>query len=722
MTRNLLARVALLVALSPAALFAAELGVYRWEAPAAPANVDAWEIWLGRPVQLAEAFEARDTWDNIDGAAWQLGPWSQWVRAKPGRNLVLAVPMLPETPVDTSLDKCAAGQYDPYWRNLANELAYYGLHWAYLRLGWEMDGTWYRWGAPKGSGREAAFAGCFRRIVQTMRAAQPANQWKFVWNPTATWTDPAWLTATWPGDAYVDVVGIDLYDQTWAPNTYPYPNPCDSACRLARQQTAWNTHAWYLQTMRNFALARGKQFAIPEWGLVARPDGHGGGDNPYYIQKMYEFISDPANAVQFHVLFDVRAPEADYHISGLDQPTLFPQGAAKFRQLFGPTTATTTPTAPSTTTTPSTTTATALPAPGTGTTEIWFKSPSNGATVSGVLQQGSCYVAGRGVSRVEFFLDATRLNTDSNVADGMSCVLDTTKFANGKHQLKAVAYGSTGAAYTEIVSINISNASTSTTTPTTSTTTTSPSTSTTTTAPTTSTTTTAPTTSTTTTTSTPLPTPMTGTLEVWFKSPLSGATVSGVLQGNTCYVAGRGVSRIEFFLDATLLNTDSNVADGMSCVLDTTKFANGKHQLKAVAYSSTGASYIDTTTINISNTTTTTTAPPPTTTTTTTTTTSSALPAPTAGTLEVWFKTPLSGATVSGVLQGDKCYVAGRGVSRVEFFLGSTRLNTDSNVGDGMSCVLDTTRFANNTYYLRAIAYDSSGRSYTEQVRITIRN
>ena len=667
---------ALFLALSCAGVGAAELGVYRWDAPGGPANVDAFEAWLGRPVQLAEAFEARDNWDNIDGAAWQLGPWSQWVRAKAGRNLVLGVPMLPEI-AGVSLASCAAGQYDQYWRNLANELAVYGLHWAYLRLGWEMDGNWYPWGAPQGSGREAAFAGCFRRIVQTMRAAQPANQWKFVWNPTATWSDPAYLTATWPGDAYVDVVGIDLYDQSWAPNTYPYPSTCDSACRLVRQQTAWTNHAWYLQTIRTFALARGKPLSIPEWGLYTRSDGHGGGDNPFYIEKMHQFINDPANSVLFHVYFDVNAPDGDHHISGRDQPSAFPLGAAKFRELFGPV---------ATTTAPATTT---LPAPTTGTTEVWFKAPASGATVSGVIQLEKCFVAGRGVSRVEFFLDATRLNTDSNVADGMSCVLDTTKFANGKHQLKAVAYGSTGAAYTETITINISNATT-----------------------------------TTSTTSSPLPAPTTGTLDIWFKSPLSGATVSGVLQLEKCYVAGRGVSRVEFFLGSTLLNTDSNVADGMSCVLDTTKFANGKHQLKAVAYGSTGAAYTDIVTINISNTTTTTTTttPPPTTTTTTTPTTSSPLPAPTAGTLEIWFKSPLSGGTVSGVLQGSQCYVAGRGVSRVEFFLGSTRLNTDSNVSDGMSCVLDTTRFANNTYYLRAVAYDSSGRSYSEQIRITIRN
>jgi beta-mannanase len=95
------------------------------------------------------------------------------------------------------------------------------LHWAYLRLGWEMDGTWFNWNAAPGSGREASYAGCFRRIVQVMRQAQPANQWKFVLNPTVGWYSKSYLDAIWPGDAYVDVVALDLYDQSWKPNARP---------------------------------------------------------------------------------------------------------------------------------------------------------------------------------------------------------------------------------------------------------------------------------------------------------------------------------------------------------------------------------------------------------------------------------------------------------------------------------------------------------------------
>ena len=331
----------LLIALAAAcfAARAAELGVYRWDAPGGPANVDAFARWLGRPVQVAAAFEARATWQDIRGAAWQLGPWAQWVRAQPGRNLSLAVPMLPAS--GASLASCAAGEYDHHWTALAHELAYYGLHWAYLRLGWEMDGTWYAWSAAPGSGREAAFAACFRRMVLAMRAAQPANQWKFVLNTATNWRSRTYLEAVWPGDAYVDLVGIDLYDQSWALNTYPYPATCDAACRLTRQQTAWNQHLWYLTTVRDFAVARGKAMAIPEWGVAIRPDGHGGGDNPYFVQRMHEFIAAPGNYVAYHAYWNVSAGDIDGRLTEAvtgdnpSGPTRFPESATTFARLFG---------------------------------------------------------------------------------------------------------------------------------------------------------------------------------------------------------------------------------------------------------------------------------------------------------------------------------------------------------------------------------------------------
>ena len=66
-----------------------------------------------------------------------------------------------------------------------------------------------------------------------------------------------------------------------------------------------------------FAKAHKKPLAIPEWGLNRRSDGHGGGDNPYFIERMHAFITDPANNVLFHCYFDVNVADENHrHVIG----------------------------------------------------------------------------------------------------------------------------------------------------------------------------------------------------------------------------------------------------------------------------------------------------------------------------------------------------------------------------------------------------------------------
>jgi hypothetical protein len=197
-------------------------------------------------------------------------------------------------------------------------------------------------GGAAGSGKEASYAGCFRRIVQAMRQEQPANQWKFVFNVTDNdWANMTWIESVWPGDAYVDVVGVTGYDQSWIPGSYPYPSACDAGCRLTRQQTSWDHKLWHLLSLRNFAAARGKPLAFPEWGMLIRSDGQGGGDSPYFVQKMHDFFTDPANNVVFHAYTNTSRASYDSRLTDPTSqdspggPTQLPNGAARYKSLFG---------------------------------------------------------------------------------------------------------------------------------------------------------------------------------------------------------------------------------------------------------------------------------------------------------------------------------------------------------------------------------------------------
>lgn len=85
----------------------------------------------------------------------------------------------------------------------------------------------------------------------------------------------------YPGDDYVDYVGIDAYDVSYAWRTYPYPDDCDAGCRADRQERAWDKaiHGGKrgLEFWADFARHRGKPLTLPEWGLWDRDDEHAGG-------------------------------------------------------------------------------------------------------------------------------------------------------------------------------------------------------------------------------------------------------------------------------------------------------------------------------------------------------------------------------------------------------------------------------------------------------------
>ncbi|RYZ36776.1 MAG: beta-mannanase, partial [Myxococcaceae bacterium] len=184
----------------------------------------------------------------------------------------------------------------------------------------------------------ANFAGCFRRIVTAMRTQQPNAGFEFDWNPNYD-ISSADLAATYPGDAYVDYIGLDMYDQGWN-GAYPIPAGCTGSCALTRWQSVWNSQFGpALTKFKNFAQSHGKRLSVPEWGVN---DGAtmGGGDNTYYVQQMLAFIFNPANNVGYHSYFDIQAGDGHHQLSSADNSggntfiTEFPNAATVFKNYY----------------------------------------------------------------------------------------------------------------------------------------------------------------------------------------------------------------------------------------------------------------------------------------------------------------------------------------------------------------------------------------------------
>ena len=109
----------------------------------------------------------------------------------------------------------ATGAYNAHFVTLARTLMAAGESDAYLRLGWEFDGTWTAWKATTPSS-EANYAAYFRQIVTAIRSV-PGEHFRFVWNPDAiAFADAHYdVGLAYPGNRYVNVVGLDTYDQSW---------------------------------------------------------------------------------------------------------------------------------------------------------------------------------------------------------------------------------------------------------------------------------------------------------------------------------------------------------------------------------------------------------------------------------------------------------------------------------------------------------------------------
>jgi Glycosyl hydrolase family 26 len=275
------------------------VGVYR--VCCNPDAVRAHEQWLGRPVYRVLDFLADEDWSKIENPDW----WVQRWKASPyASRMVWSVPMLVDDRGDgkpATLAECATGAYAPRFRKLAQKLAGNGFGGSTIRLGWEMNGDWYRWGLGFPGNTAADYAKCWRSAVWAMRI--PGAWFTFDWT---TGNGGPWnAEAAYPGDAVVDLIGQDVY------HTAPFAE--------------LKSRPFGLEWHRAFAARHGKKVSFPEWGLWTTY-----GDQPLFVDYMYGWI-DQSN-VAYHNEWEgsLGCPCGNKFMFGYN-----PRSAARFRALFG---------------------------------------------------------------------------------------------------------------------------------------------------------------------------------------------------------------------------------------------------------------------------------------------------------------------------------------------------------------------------------------------------
>jgi hypothetical protein len=261
--------------------------------------------------------------DSPTWAAWE-DPWmlqsgfgyNTWVDQEPQtRQLVLGMDLIPATLEDVNNplsweQSCAAGDFNAYATQLGENLVSAGLGNSVIRLGVEMNGSWEIDFMGNTAQEQNLWAQCFANEVTGFRQA-PGEHLLFDWNPNAC-TQSVPYSNFYPGNAYVDILGLDFYDRG-----------CD-APSTALTFAQLSAEPYGLNSFETFAAAQNKPMSFPEWGLLPNPSG----DDPAYIDGIGSTVAN--NDFAFEAYFD---SEIQTGVLALSSST--PLSLAAFQHWFG---------------------------------------------------------------------------------------------------------------------------------------------------------------------------------------------------------------------------------------------------------------------------------------------------------------------------------------------------------------------------------------------------
>ena len=121
-----------------------------------------------------------------------------------------AVPVVKLEPFNAPLASIIAGQSDAYLRRFAQAVRAYHYS-VILSFAHEMNGTWYSWGYTHST--PADYISAWRHVVALFRAVGATNA-KWLWIVNGVSSPSFDLRPWWPGQHWVDLVGIDAYYYT----------------------------------------------------------------------------------------------------------------------------------------------------------------------------------------------------------------------------------------------------------------------------------------------------------------------------------------------------------------------------------------------------------------------------------------------------------------------------------------------------------------------------
>jgi hypothetical protein len=197
--------------------------------------------------------------------------------------------------LDTYLQNIAAGDYDTAYKGVIQDWYNAGYHTQDWRPGVEFNEYENIYNCGTDSTCMGYWRAAWDRIYTDMHAEASAigANVTVIWNPGADaggQVDPSLTTTYWPGAAYVDQIGLDLYDNSYPDNSsntcanYTQPN-----ITCANQSAS---PAFGLFEALTFAKAQGKAVSFDETGADT-------GDNPLFVQWLSGVLRATTTTIAF---------------------------------------------------------------------------------------------------------------------------------------------------------------------------------------------------------------------------------------------------------------------------------------------------------------------------------------------------------------------------------------------------------------------------------------
>jgi endoglucanase len=193
------------------------------------------------------------------------------------------------------LDEIIAGTHDDLFRQRAEGLRDFGVD-IFMRWGHEMNGNWYPWSGAMNGGADGGaekYIAAYRHVHDLFVEVGATNV-VWVWCPLVVDVPyEAWnhWTNYYPGDEYVDWVGLDAYN--WGTSS--------SCC-------VWQDFTTLISALYNDYAGK-KPLIIPETASAEI-----GGDKAAWIRDMTEKMKTQFTAIKALVWFDIDK-ETDWRVA-----------------------------------------------------------------------------------------------------------------------------------------------------------------------------------------------------------------------------------------------------------------------------------------------------------------------------------------------------------------------------------------------------------------------